>query len=121
MSIGTKTKIGWGISILVGLLIGFSAFLKITQNEMAVAQAASMGIPASTYQVIGIVELAALILMLIPRTGLLGFLFLIAYMGGAIATHVQHQQPIGMAVGVQIWIWIALALRYPETLKTLTK
>lgn len=121
MSVVTKTKIGWGISILVGLLIGFSAFLKISQNEMALAQAAGLGISAATYQVIGIVELAALMLMLIPRTGLLGFLFLIAYMGGAIATHVLHRQPIGMPVGVQVLIWIALALRYPETLNTLVK
>jgi hypothetical protein len=108
---------GWGLTIILGLLFTFSAFLKLSQNETALTQAAAMGFDATTYRLIGVIELAALILFLIPRTGILGSLLLIAYMGGAIATHLQHQQPIIMAVTIQVFVWIAFVLRYPTVLQ----
>lgn len=119
MSKKTINISGWVITIILALLFAMSAFLKLTQNETAIAQAASMGFDAGTYQLIGIVELLALILFLIPRTGALGSMLLIAYMGGAIASHLQHQQPIAMAVAVQVLLWIAFTLRYPRLLHQL--
>jgi len=110
---------GWALTILLALLFTMSAFLKLTQNEAAVAQAASIGIDAATYQLIGVVEILALVLFLVPRTGIVGGLLLIAYMGGAIATHVQHHQPLAMAVGIQVLVWVAVALRFPELLQRL--
>ncbi len=110
---------GWVLTILLGLLFAISAFMKLTQNEAAITQAASMGFDANTYRLIGIVELTALVLFLIPRTGILGSLLLIAYMGGAIATHLQHSQPIVMAVSVQALVWIAFVLRYPTVFQQL--
>lgn len=108
---------GWGLTILLALLFAMSAFMKLSHNEEAVAQAASIGIDATTYQLIGVVEAVALLLFLVPRTGLVGALLLIAYMGGAIATHVQHQQPLFLAVAVQVLVWVAVALRFPEVLQ----
>ncbi len=119
MSQKTIRITGWILSILLASLFAMSAFMKLTQNESALAQATSMGFDADTYQIIGIVELAALLLFLIPRTGVLGGLLLIAYMGGAIATHLQHQQPVVMAIAVQVLLWIALVLRYPALLSML--
>lgn len=105
---------GWVLTVVLGLLFALSAFMKITQNETALAQAAAVGIDAGTYQLIGVIEVTALLLFLIPRTGVLGALLLIAYMGGAIATHLQHQQPIVVALAVQVLLWVAVALRFPE-------
>jgi len=119
MSQKTIRITGWILSILLASLFAMSAFLKLTQNEAALAQATSMGFDAGTYQLIGVVELAALVLFLIPRTGVLGGLLLIAYMGGAIATHLQHQQPVAMAITVQVLLWIAFILRYPALLPML--
>ena len=110
---------GWIITIILGLLFAFSAYLKLSQNETAIAQAASMGFDANVYRAIGVIELVALGLFLIPRTGILGSLLLIAYMGGAIATHLQHHQPIFMAVAVQVLVWIAFVLRYPTVVQSL--
>ncbi|HTN46847.1 MAG TPA: DoxX family protein [Flavipsychrobacter sp.] len=107
------------LAAALAVLFGMSAFLKLAQNETAVAQAASIGLDARTYLLIGVVELCSLVLFLIPRTMVLGSLFLIAYMGGAIATHLQHQQPIAMVVTVQIVLWITLVLRYPSILHPL--
>lgn len=105
---------GWVLTLLLAALFCLSAFPKLTADETAIAQAASLGINAATYQRIGIIEMIALLLFIIPRTGVLGALLLIAYMGGAIVTHLQHQQPITMAVIVQVLVWITALLRFPE-------
>src|SRR5690554_6841798 len=105
---------GWALTVILALLFTMSAFMKLTQNETALAQASSFGMDATTYQFIGIIEIISLILFLIPRTGLLGTLLLVAYMGGAIVTHLQHQQPIVMAVAIQILLWVTAFIRFPE-------
>ncbi|MBO9571060.1 MAG: DoxX family protein [Chitinophagaceae bacterium] len=105
---------GYTLTIILGLLFAMSAFMKLTQNEAALAQATSFGIEATTYQFIGIIEIISLILFLIPRSGVLGTLLLAAYLGGAIVTHLQHGQPIAMAVAIQILLWITAIIRFPE-------
>lgn len=114
MSEKTNKIIGWTLTIILGLLFTMSAFMKLTQNAEAVAQAAAIGIDAGTYQIIGIIEIVSLVLFVIPRTGILGTLLLIAYLGGAIVTHLEHQQPIFMAVAVQILLWVTAFVRFPE-------
>jgi len=119
MSQKTINITGWVLSIALGLLLAMSAFMKLSQNETAVAQAAGIGLDAATYRWIGIVEVISLLLFIVPRTGVVGALLLIAYMGGAIATHLQHQQPIVMPVVIQVLLWIAAALRFPELVQRL--
>src|SRR5690606_28145287 len=105
---------GWVMTIILGLLFTMSAFMKLTQNETALVQASSFGIDATTYQFIGIIEIISLILFIIPRTGILGTMLLVAYLGGAIVTHLQHQEPIAVAVIIQILLWITAFIRFPE-------
>lgn len=114
MSQKTIKIAGWVLTAVLALLFTLSGVLKLTQHETALAQAASIGLDAGTYQFIGVIEIISLILFILPRTGLLGALLLIAYMGGAIVTHLQHQQSIGMAVVVQILIWTTMVIRFPE-------
>lgn len=114
MSQKTIKIIGWSLTAILAFLFTMSAFMKLTQEETAIAQAADIGLDAKTYLLIGLVEITALILFIIPRTGVLGTLLLAAYMGGAIVTHLQHQQPIAMAVSVQVLLWITAAIRFPE-------
>lgn len=114
MSQKTIKIIGWVMTIILALLFIMSAFMKLTQNETALTQATSIGIDPATYQIIGLVEIISLILFLIPRTAIIGTLLLIAYLGGAIVTHLQHQQPIAMAIIIQIFLWITAFVRFPE-------
>lgn len=114
MSQKTISIIGWILTTILGLVFTMSAFMKLTQNETALEQAAAIGFDATTYLFIGIVEVISLALFIIPRTGVVGALLLIAYMGGAIATHLQHQQPIAIAVTIQILLWITAFVRFPE-------
>lgn len=114
MSQKTIKIVGWGLTIILAFLITMSAFMKLTQNETAVAQAAQFGINANTYLFIGIIEIVSLLLFIIPRTGVFGTLLLAAYFGGAIVTHLQHQQPVIIAVMVQVILWITAFTRFPE-------
>ena len=114
MSQKTIKIVGWVMTIILAFLFIMSAFMKLTQNETALEQATSFGIDARTYQIIGLVEIISLVLFLIPRTAILGTLLLIAYLGGAIVTHLQHQQPIAMAIIIQIFLWITAFVRFPE-------
>lgn len=106
--------IGWVLTVGLALLFGMSAFMKLSPDEESLAQAAAIGLDADTFQFIGIVEITSLILFLIPRTGLVGALFLMAYMGGAIVTHLEHQDSIVMPVIVQIALWVTAFIRFPE-------
>ncbi|WP_262250411.1 DoxX family protein [Parapedobacter soli] len=105
---------GWVMTIVLALVFTMSAFMKLTQNETALEQASSIGLDASTYQFIGVIEIISLILFIIPRTGVLGAMLLVAYLGGAITTHLQHQQPIAMAVTFQMLLWVTAFIRFPE-------
>jgi uncharacterized membrane protein YphA (DoxX/SURF4 family) len=114
MSQKTIKITGWVLTIILALLFTMSASMKLTQNETALAQASAFGIDANTYLFIGTIEIISLILFLIPRTAILGTLLLVAYMGGAIVTHLQHQDSIAMAVIIQILLWITAFIRFPE-------
>ncbi len=114
MSQKTITIAGWALTLILALLFAMSAFMKLSGSEEVVAQAAVVGLDAGTYRIIGIIELVALIFFIIPRTGILGTLLLVAYMGGAIVTHLEHQQPISTAVTIQVLLWITAIIRFPE-------
>lgn len=101
---------GWVLTGLLALLFLFSAFMKFTYPGSDPVY----GMSPETYKYIGFLEILCLILFIIPRTGVLGTLLLAAYMGGAIVTHLEHQGPIIVAVVVQMMLWIAAFLRFPE-------
>lgn len=114
MSQKTIRITGWIMTIIIGLLFTMSAFMKLSQNEDAIAQASSYGIDATTYLFLGIIEIISLLLFILPRTGILGTLLLVAYLGGAIVTHLQHQESIVIPVIIQILLWITAFIRFPE-------
>src|SRR5690606_2334445 len=105
---------GWVLTLALAVLFTMSAFMKLTQNEAAIAQAANYGIDATTYQFVGIIEISSLLLFLVPRTGVLGALLLMSYMVGAIVTHLQHQESVILPMVVQISLSVTAFLRFPE-------
>ena len=104
----------WVFTGLIAFVFVGSSFSKLIGLEEAVQKAAEFGISKSTYFYLGVIELIALVLFIIPRTSLLGFLLLAAYMGGAIATHLQHGESVMAPVIVQIILWMVAAFRLPE-------
>jgi len=74
-------------------------------------------------KIIGTIELVLGILFLIPRTFSLGVLFLTAYFGGAIATHIEHAEAKNMILPAIIILlaWIVSYLRNPAMFASLFK
>ncbi|MEZ2446169.1 DoxX family protein [Chitinophaga sp. RCC_12] len=114
MTVKTKNIIGWILSGIIGLMLIASAADKISASAHALQMGASFGLTANTYSVLGIIEILSVVLFLFPRTGILGMLLLSSYLGGAIATHLQHQQNIIFPMAIEALVWITAVIRFPE-------
>ncbi len=110
----TRNIINWVLGGLVAFIFIGSAIGKLTADEKGLADAAKFGLSGGTYTILAIIELTAVALWLFPRTGVLGFLLLVAYMGGAISTHVEFAQPLMAPIAIAAFIWIAAVVRFPE-------
>ena len=114
-----KNIIGWVLTVLVAFALVSSGIMKLMGTEQVIKGAAIMGLSLHKIKLLGMVEIISALLFIIPRTGLLGTLLLAAYMGGAIATHLEHQFPIYVPVIIECLVWIAATLRFPELSKRL--
>lgn len=117
MSTKAKNIGGWILSGLVALALAGSALDKIILSQHAVQMGTSFGLTPETYRVLGLIELASVILFVIPRTAVLGLLLLASYLGGAIATHLLHGQDILFPAILESVVWIGASLRLPEVTK----
>src|SRR4051812_47628976 len=109
------TMIGWVLSGLVVLMLVMSATMKLMSvPDVAEQMVGKFGYPKDVILVIGIVEISAVVLYLVPRTAILGAVLLTGYLGGAIATHVRvHDNFVGPAI-FGILVWLGLYLRDPR-------
>ena len=114
MSEKTKKIIYWVLTGLVAFIFLGSAMGKFTADEKAIEMAASMGLDANTFKLLAFVEILSLVLFILPRTGVIGTLLLCAYMGGAIATHLEHGQSVIAPCVIQAVLWMVAVYRFPE-------
>jgi len=115
-----KNIILWIISGLLAFLFIGSAFVKLSGSAMAIKNANSFGLNQTAFMILGVIEIIATLLFLYPRTGVLGAFLLIAYMGGAIATHLEHGQSYIGPVIFSMVLWIVTVLRFPELTKRIS-
>lgn len=119
MNSNKKRKIiYWTLTGLVALILTGSAMGKLTGGEQAVEMAKGLG-GHTNLITLGILELAIVVLWLIPRTGVLATLLAVAYIGGAIAVHFVNNQSILVPTIIQIIIWSVTSYRFPELTKRL--
>lgn len=110
---------GWILSgLLAVMLIVLSASGKFTEWPGKAEMFEKMGYSAETMFKIGIVEVVATVIFLIPRTSFLGAILLTAYLGGATATHVRVGEPFIFPPLLGVVVWIAYALRHPDVIKS---
>lgn len=111
-----KKIVTWSLTGLVGLLFIASALGKFTALEKSeiASQMGIMGISYGTITYLAAVEILAAALFLIPRTGILGFCLLSAYMGGAIAVHLTNHLGIAWPCVILAFVWIVGLIRFPE-------
>jgi hypothetical protein len=117
----TNKIIYWVLTAIIAFVFIGSAIGKLTANEEALKMATNFGLDAKTFSIIGVVELICVLLFIIPRTGVVGTLLLAAYMGGAIATHLEHGEPIIAPCVIQSFIFVVALFRFPELRNTLLK
>jgi uncharacterized membrane protein YphA (DoxX/SURF4 family) len=107
----TKNILIWTLAVLVSLIFIASGIFKLTGGNPEMVQ--GLG-GASNLPILGVLELVMVALFLYPRTGVVGALLMMAYMGGAIAVHLVSGQPLMITIVIQILIWITSVLRFPE-------
>ncbi len=114
MSEKTKKIIYWALTGLVAFIFLGSAVGKFTADQKALEMAASMGLDANTFKMLGFIEILCLVLFILPRTGIIGTLLLCAFIGGAIATHLEHGQSFVAQCIIQAFLWVVAFYRFPE-------
>ena len=112
------TLILTGVIVLVFVK---SISMKLFGNPETISHSVALGLSVQNQKFLGFLEVLSVILFVIPRTGVLGTMLLTAYLGGAIATHIEHGQSPLLAVIVQCLLWITAVLRYPELISRLNK
>jgi hypothetical protein len=115
----------WTGRILTGIAVLFLLFdsiIHILKPAPVVEGFAKLGFPLSTSVTLGVIELACIILYLIPRTAVFGAILLTGYLGGAIATQLRVGAPLFsntlFPIYVALLIWGGLYLRN-ERVRTL--
>ena len=107
--------------ILTGLfalfMLGASIAPKLLQMPIAEATMAELGWPAGYALMIGVIELACLVLYLVPATSVLGAVLMMGLLGGAMATQIRVGSPlfshILFSVYLGLFMWGGLWLRNP--------
>jgi hypothetical protein len=117
----------WIGRVLSGIAVAFLLFDatgKLFKVGPVIEGSAKLGYPEGTIVPIGALLLAGVVLYLIPRTSVLGAIYLAAYLGGAVASHYRLGNPLAshvlFPVYVAAFLWGGLALRSPRLLAVLT-
>jgi len=103
--------VGRVISILVSLPFLLSAFLKLKDGPEVMKGIAHLGLPEPMVVPVSILELACVVIYLIPATSVLGAVLLTGYIGGAMCTHWRVGDPFFLHIVLGILVWLGLYLR----------
>jgi hypothetical protein len=98
------------------MLLAFALFLlvasigpKLASAGVATEALVRLGWSADLVVPIGLLELSCLVMVLVPRTRVLGALLMTAFLGGAVAVHLRVASPVfshtlfGVYLGALMW------------------
>ena len=120
MPTGSVRRTAGNILIFLGgLMLVASAATKFAHITPVVNQLAAIGFGGSRLMIIATLELCSAVLFLVPRTRSIGLLLISSYMGGAIAAHLGHGEPVYQPAFVLALLWIGAYLGHPEILWSL--
>lgn len=94
---GQSRRRVWTGRVLAGLPLLFmtwDASVKLLAIPQVVEASAKLGFERANLLPLGLLELGAVLLTLFHRTRIFGAVLLTAYLGGAVATHVQYSDPL---------------------------
>jgi hypothetical protein len=110
-----QVRTGRVLSGIAVLFLTMDAVMHVMRIPAAVKGTTELGYPAGVLLPLGIIQLGALALYLIPRTRVLGAILWTGYLGGAVATHVRIGNPLFTHVLFPVYVaallWGGLYLR----------
>jgi len=108
----------WAGRVMSGFAVLFllvDATFKVLELPPAVEGTMQLGFPARVVFGLGLLQLACLVVYLVPRTSVLGAVLWTGYLGGAVATHVRVGNPLFshtlFPIYVATFLWAGLWLR----------
>lgn len=117
----TSTGQRWTGRVLSGLaaaFLGMNATIAVLALRPAVEGTSQLGFSPAVVQPFGVIQVAMLVLYLVPRTAPLGAVLWTGWLGGAIATHVRLGNPLFshtlFPLYVAVPLWLGLWLRDPR-------
>ena len=127
METSSKARL-WAGRILSGIAVLFltvDGMMKVLRLAPALQGTVELGYPESAVVPIGVLVLIGVVLYAIPRTSVLGAIWLTGFLGGAVATHVRVGNPLFthtiFPTYVAAVVWGGLALRKPRVLDVILR
>ena len=110
-------RTGAALTTLAGILLIASGIAKLARLTPVVQPLYAYGF-THTVPLVGTLEVLSGVLLLVPRTRSFGLVFASAFLGGALATHVQHHEVLKCipALLVLALVWGGTSLRHPIAL-----
>jgi hypothetical protein len=106
------------LSALPALFLLMDGIMKIMKPDFVVKATVELGYPEDVIFGLGIVVLICVILYIIPQTSVFGAILLTGYLGGAVASHLRHGDPLFSHVLSPVYfamlLWAGLYLREPR-------
>lgn len=106
-----KETVGTILITLGGAVLLGSAAAKLAHLPKVVSQLGAMGFDENKLIFIAVLETVSALLFLVPLTRSFGLLLVSSFLGGAIATHLQHNQAFVEPSFVLFLIWAGTWLR----------
>ena len=108
-------RVGVALSVLATLFFAIDAIGKLLQIDPVIEGTLALGWPVTAVIPLGVLLLVGAALYAIPRTSVVGAIYLTAYLGGAVATHYRIGSPLATHVLFGVYVgfimWGGLALR----------
>jgi hypothetical protein len=97
------------------VFVTFGSIIKLMKTPQVIQGVARSGYPESLIRTVGTIELACVIVYIIPRTSVLGAILFTALLGGATATEVRiGDLTFIMPVILGMMVWGGLFFRDPR-------
>jgi len=107
---------GWTLSGLTIVFCAMDAVMKLVHPSFVIDATNAIGWPADPgmLTVLGVLLLASIALYAAPATAVLGAIVLTGYLGGTVAAHARHLDPLfshdlfGVYLGICAWggLWL---------------
>ena len=105
----TKSIAVWVLQILLAVLFGLQAWMKLSSSPTWVARFRAWGYPEHFYLVVGLMELLGAVALVVPRLVRFGVGMLLVVMVGATATHLLHRE-VQVITGLVLIALLSLVL-----------